>query len=790
MPAGTGVRLALRIDWHARHLVRAVDVLLGERSSGGLDTTWKTFALHPSDEGFAGTVLPGAYPHASYYVFALHVEPEYGWIASSAGVEIHDDGGQVLYYVPRADGRSTSGDLMRNGEDGSWTGFGWSYSQEQASRRPVGDLALAELQPGFQITTYDPSFESPEWAEGPIMYQIFPDRFARGDLDSLKRGIEYHERMKRPYRLHDDWNDEVDWTGAVEEFEDGAQASDAVDEASGDVDEASDDATIAGFDDAANGDSPETRLQSQKQRAALEAEKARAAARLQAEMRAYDPVDFFGGSISGIIDAIPYLVSLGVEVLYLNPVFEARSNHRYDTADYERIDPILGSEEDFKLLVEKARNAGISIVLDAVLSHTGFDSRYFNGAGAYDEPGAAQGPASPFYDWFHFFERDGDLAYSCWWGDPTLPEVDERNGLWQRYVLGDASSKDGSFAGVLPKWLSEGVRGYRLDVADEVPDDVLEGIRESVKRTRPDGLIIGEVWEDPTTKTSYGSHRSFGLGRSLDSVMNYPLRGALIGFALGFIDAHQLSSLCKMQQSNYPQPMYRSLMNLLSSHDVERLRTMLSVGGALKHLPRNEQLQAVRALDADQDARGAELQRLVVGLLFALPGMPCIFYGDERGLQGGGDPFCRATFPWDDDAHAARFDCGIDLTSFYQGLGITRKESCALRRGDCACLCAGADIICVARALPEGGEAVFAVANRLSNATTCAFDFASPGSALSPESKLMMNQRGTCEVLFDCASDGSASPGEGLVQPSLDRGILRVHVAACSTVYYRWRKAE
>ena len=259
-----------------------------------------------------------------------------------------------------------------------------------------------------------------------------------------------------------------------------------------------------------------------------------------------------------------------------------------------------------------------------------------------------QGPESPFYGWYDFTEQADGAPYKSWWGHLSLPEVDERDASWQRYILGEGETDGSRRGGVLGSWLAAGVRGYRLDVADEIPDDVLERIRTCVKSAKPDAAVIGEVWEDPTTKRSYGVPRTYALGRSLDSVMNYPLRDALIGFAIGRLDAHQLAAFLKSQQANYPGPMHACLMNLLSTHDVERVRSALAVRGPLKQLKRDAQFALGTGLAPCLDARAARQQRMIASLMYALPGTPCIYYGDERGLQGGGDPFCRATFPWDD----------------------------------------------------------------------------------------------------------------------------------------------
>ena len=278
----------------------------------------------------------------------------------------------------------------------------------------------------------------------------------------------------------------------------------------------------------------------------------------------YNPCDYFGGTLKGIEESLEYLKSLGVNLVYLNPVFEAASNHRYNTADYHNIDPVLGSEADFKSLCKKAAEMGIRIILDGVFSHTGSDSIYFNREGNYKVLGAANSPESQYYRWYTF-EHYPD-KYRCWWGFSSLPEVNELEQSWQQFVITDEDS-------VIRHWIMAGIKGYRLDVADELPDEVLAMIYRVARQTDPEAVLLGEVWEDATTKYSYGAQRHYALGGMLDSVTNYPLRSAVIGFLNGRADAEDLKCLLVDQAANYPRPMYYALTNLLSSHDVERVRT-------------------------------------------------------------------------------------------------------------------------------------------------------------------------------------------------------------------------
>ena len=234
--------------------------------------------------------------------------------------------------------------------------------------------------------------------------------------------------------------------------------------------------------------------------------------------------DYFGGDLEGIRIKLPYLREMGVDYLYLNPIFEAHSNHRYNTADYLNVDPLLGTNEEFEVLCREAAKYGIGIVLDGVFSHTGSDSRYFNREGRYGDGGAYRDPNSPYRSWYDF-DSGYPCGYRSWWGFETLPEVNEENPSYVEFITGEG--------GVIDTWLRRGAAGFRLDVADELPDDFIEKIRAAVKRVSPEKFLLGEVWEDATTKYGFGQRRTYLLGKGLDSVMNYPLRDALIAFLIG-----------------------------------------------------------------------------------------------------------------------------------------------------------------------------------------------------------------------------------------------------------------
>lgn len=350
----------------------------------------------------------------------------------------------------------------------------------------------------------------------------------------------------------------------------------------------------------------------------------------------YKANDFFGGNLKGVIKKLPYLKELGISVIYLNPIFKAYSNHKYDTGDYEMIDPMFGDEETFKELCATAKKMGIRIILDGVFNHTGSNSKYFNKNGEYDSVGAYQSQDSPYYTWFRFM--DWPDVYESWWGMTTLPQIEEHSEECRKYLL---SGKDA----IVKKWIKNGASGWRLDVVDELPGFFVKELRKGVKSADKDAVIIGEVWEDASHKSAYGERREYFLGNELDSVMNYPMRRALIDAASGKIEAEEFNARLMSIKENYPAPAYYSLLNMVSSHDVERIMTLM--GDAPSRHDVSKEYQAQFKLDGYALELAKERATLVLGLQMTLPGVPCIFYGDEIGMQGYGDPFCRQTFPWD-----------------------------------------------------------------------------------------------------------------------------------------------
>ena len=348
----------------------------------------------------------------------------------------------------------------------------------------------------------------------------------------------------------------------------------------------------------------------------------------------YLNMDYYGGDFAGIQQKLPYLEELGVTCIYLNPIFEAHANHRYNTANYLKADPLLGTNEDFAALCAEAKKHGIRIILDGVFSHTGSDSLYFNREGRYGPGGAYRDRNSPYRSWYDF-DSGYVGGYRSWWGFETLPEVEEEDPSYGNFVCGKG--------GVIDTWLGLGASGFRLDVADELPDDFIEKIRAAVKAHGEDKLLIGEVWEDATTKFGFDKRRTYLLGKGLDSVMNYPFKNAVLGFVCGR-DAGQtmtdILSICE----HYPAPALDTALNFLSTHDTERALTVIADEPANG---RGREWQSGRCVTGDAYEEGMLKLRMAYAIIYTLPGVPCLYYGDEIGMQGYRDPFNRGFYCWD-----------------------------------------------------------------------------------------------------------------------------------------------
>ena len=445
----------------------------------------------------------------------------------------------------------------------------------------------------WQLSVIPKDFTVPESWRGRVMYQVFPDRFAREGSVDLRGKLE-------PYILREDW-------GSLPEYR--------PDPATGEI--------------LCN--------------------------------------DFFGGNFRGIQSRLPYLHSLGVGVLYLNPISMAFSNHRYDTADYKRPDPMLGTEEDFRSLCAAAHRLDMKVILDGVYSHTGANSVYFDRNGVFGNGAVSRGKDSPYYSWYSF--RRFPDQYESWWGFATLPNVNELDEGFLDYIIRDEDS-------VIAHWLGLGADGFRLDVADELPDAFIHRFKERLRQLKPDALLLGEVWEDASNKTAYSVRRRYFIDGELDSVMNYPWRSAILAFMRSQDDGTALGEAIMTIAENYPPQVLQVLMNSLSTHDTPRILTTL-----IGDFQGDREYQARVRLSWEQREFAFERLRLAAFLQYALPGCPCVYYGDEAGMEGCRDPFNRGCFPW---GHEDR-----RFVEFFRALGQLKNNTPALREGTVRVTAAG-----------------------------------------------------------------------------------------------------
>ena len=372
--------------------------------------------------------------------------------------------------------------------------------------------------------------------------------------------------------------------------------------------------------------------------------------------------DFFGGSLAGIISKLDYLQSLCVTTLYLCPIFEADSNHRYNTADYMAIDPMLGSEDDFRMLCAEAHKRGMRVMLDGVFNHTGSNSRYFNAQGYYSQLGAAQSPLSPYYSWYTF--QHWPEEYDAWWGIHTLPAVNEEHPDYRRFIITGEDS-------VIRHWMRCGADAWRLDVADELPDSFIAEIRRTMTEENPDSFLLGEVWEDGSNKIAYSQRRRYLLGQETDGLMNYPFRTAALSWLSGG-DAADFKETMETLRENYPPAAFYSALNILSTHDTPRALTLLGTAPGAP-VETKEQRAAYRLCPAER-IRGVARLRLAALLLYTFPGSPTVFYGDEAGMEGFEDPLNRGTFPWGEE--------DASLLRYFRRLGSLRTARTSLQSGD------------------------------------------------------------------------------------------------------------
>ena len=451
------------------------------------------------------------------------------------------------------------------------------FKQGEDTNMEAGDL--------WQVSCIPQNFHTPEWAKGAIIYQVFPDRFAKSRECDLTGKLE-------PYTVHSDWNEEVGW----QPNEEGVILNN----------------------------------------------------------------DFFGGNFKGITEKLPYIASLGTTILYLNPIGKAFSNHRYDTGDYKIPDPMLGTTEDFKLLCEEAHKLGMKVILDGVYSHTGSNSLYFNRDKAFPGIGAFQSKDSPYYSWYTFY--NWPLNYHSWWDFNTLPTINKMDPAFIRYIISGEDS-------VLAHWLSLGADGFRLDVADELPDEFLKLLYDRVKELNPDALVLGEVWEDASNKKAYDRRRTYFTNAELDSVMNYPFRTAILAFMRGWDTGRGLKETVMSIVENYPPEVVAANMNLLGTHDTPRILTAL-----VDDFDGSREEKAKRHLSRHNLEVARERLLMASFLQYTLPGSPSLYYGDEALMEGYKDPFNRRTYPWGREDR--------EMVDHFRRLGRLRRNWEPLRLGD------------------------------------------------------------------------------------------------------------
>lgn len=521
---------------------------------------------------------------------------------------------------------------------------------------------LTELDP-YDLVVYKSGYETPDWMKNAVVYQIFPDRFFDGDesnnqAQTSARGEEDYEYIKDWYTLPE--NPEQEGLLTKEEYE----------------------ATGAYYGDGNWSN------------------------------------EIYGGDLEGITDRIEYLKALGVTVIYLNPVFSSISSHRYDTSDYNIVDPILGDLGDFEELVEVAKANDMHIVLDGVFNHVSDDSKYFDRYYKYLEAGTDTIGAYPYwayvYDymkdknvdqtaaekaakayftenygikdysyttWFDIFkdkvltgddeqpvkdnigQRAGKEVYNYdgWWGYDSMPVIKSTNGSefqtgdWADEIIGNDEKTS-----VTQYWLEKGSDGWRLDVANEVSDETWQEFRQSVKALDDDYVIIGEIWDDAT---------KYLLGDMYDSVMNYVFRDAVLAYAKGGASADTMNTLEKLRE-RYPEEAFYAMMNLVGSHDTTRVLSYLN--GTNDDRKQTDVANAFPTYENTSDLAKKQ-QYLVAFMQFTYAGAPTIYYGDEIGMVGADDPDDRRAFEWGKG--------NKELVTWYATLANIRSKYSALRTG-------------------------------------------------------------------------------------------------------------
>ena len=448
-----------------------------------------------------------------------------------------------------------------------------------------GDDTNMEAGDLWQVSCCPADFDTPEWARGATIYQLFPDRFNCSGKVDLTGKLE-------PYTIHKDWHEEVEWKPTPE----GIVLNN----------------------------------------------------------------DFYGGNFKGITEKMDYIADMGTTILYLNPISKSFSSHRYDTGDYKTPDSMLGTKDEFTQLCDAAHARGIRVILDGVYSHTGSDSLYFNKMGTFPGKGAYQSEQSPYRSWYTF--HNWPDSYVSWWNFDTLPTVNKMDPEFIKYIITDEDS-------VVAHWLRLGADGFRLDVADELPDEFIKLLRNRIREVKPDAYLMGEVWEDASNKMAYGRRRRYFTDGELDSVMNYPFRTAILDFMRGRDSGAGLRNTVMTIVENYPQQVVQCNMNLLGTHDTPRILTAL-----VDDFDGSREEKAKRRLSRNQMDVARDRLMMASFIQYTLPGSPSLYYGDEACMEGYKDPFNRRPYPW------GREDW--EMLNHFKRLGKLRKNCEALRLGD------------------------------------------------------------------------------------------------------------
>jgi glycosidase len=510
-------------------------------------------------------------------------------------------------------------------KDGSDTAY---YDDDRFQDGGWGEANPAVQDDSYVITVYDPDFQPIDWIQDAVVYQIFPDRFRNG------RSNNDADPADPRYGYPNEPLDQIlvkEWTDLPEGY---------------------------------------CRFYENPAEACTEGPRGR---------------DYFGGDLRGVQQKLNYLEALGVTVIYFNPLFEAASNHAYDTQDYYSLDEFFGSNTEFEKFVQLANARGIRVILDGVFNHVSSDSAYFDRYGHFETVGACESTASPYRDWFNFTDvapgtgpcvgSDGtpnSATYSSWFGFDSLPVLDKDHPEVRALVYAADQA-------VARYWLDLGASGWRLDVMGDpsFPPDFWPEFRQAVKDTQGDAVIVGELWKKHETLDKV-------QGDMADTAMNYRFRNAILGFFgtvdnKGFADdgeSYQPPSRFALKltsvREDYPDAAYYNMLNLMDSHDTMRILWALTPG---------ENNREDREFNAANLAHGKDLLRLATVVQYTIPGAPTVYYGGEVGVTGDDDPDDRRTFPWSDDGP---YGAGGDtaLLMHYQMLADLRAANPVFRDGE------------------------------------------------------------------------------------------------------------